>query len=212
MREKGSHMERQPSGVKDRERTLAPSWWRWGAFAVALVALSLCLSACGGGSTSGVASVGSSSTTTTVAPAAGAAGNSATDYTDAVSYAACMRSHGITNFPDPTSSGAFVTDRGELNGQDVDQGSSQYSAAHKACSHLLPNGGQITPAEQQTEVAGLLKYVQCMRTHGEPNMPDPTTSAVGGVGVSVPAGLDPSSPQFQAAEKACRSVLPGLGS
>jgi hypothetical protein len=51
-----------------------------------------------------------------------------------------------------------------------------------------------------------------MRTHGVPSFPDPTFSggavqlkSVGGAG-----GIDPGSPQFQAAQRACRSVVPRL--
>lgn len=59
-----------------------------------------------------------------------------------------------------------------------------------------------------------LKFSQCMRTHGVPNFPDPTLSAGratiqlnGGAG----SGLDPNSPQFQAAQAACRHLMPNGG-
>lgn len=204
-------MERQPSGGKDRERTLAPSWWRWGAFAVALVALSLCLSACGGSASPGVASIGS--TTTTAVPAAAQGGSSATNYTDAVAYAACMRTHGVPDFPDPNSNGNFLDKQGVLNGvPGIDQGSSLYQKANKACLHLLPNGGEHTAAEQQQAVAELLKYAECMRSHGISDFPDPTTVGNGGVGISINGGknsdLNFDNPQFQAAQKACQSLMP----
>jgi hypothetical protein len=122
-----------------------------------------------------------------------------------------MRTHGVPNMPDPTSSGQFITKAGTLNGvSGVDQSSPQYASANKACKHLLPDGGQFTPAEQQQALAKLLKYAQCMRTHGVPNMPDPT-SAGRGVGLGLPAGVDPNSPQYQSAEAACRSLQPSLG-
>jgi hypothetical protein len=60
-------------------------------------------------------------------------------------------------------------------------------------------------------MARLLKAAQCMRSHGVPNFPDPTESNGGqAIGFHV-SGIDPNSPQFQAAQKACRSLSPLLG-
>jgi hypothetical protein len=47
-----------------------------------------------------------------------------------------------------------------------------------------------------------------MRTHGVPDYPDPTSQSGGGFSISLPHGIDPRSPQFQAAQQACRSKLP----
>jgi hypothetical protein len=60
---------------------------------------------------------------------------------------------------------------------------------------------------------GLLAYTKCMRTHGEPNMPEPSVSANGGhVSVNISAkpgaGFDPRSAQFTAANKTCNHLLP----
>jgi hypothetical protein len=52
-------------------------------------------------------------------------------------------------------------------------------------------------------------YSQCMRSHGVPNFPDPTIGSGGGFGFTLPQGIDPRSPQFQAADHACKSQLPG---
>jgi len=173
---------------------------------VVLAGLALAASACGaGGSASpGVASLGSTTTATTT-PAGAQGGNKATNY--AVAYAQCMRTKGVPNMPDPDSNGDFLFKGGRVNGQSgVEPGSSQYQKADRECSHLLPNGGQMTPAEQQQAIAQTLKFVQCMRTHGVPDMPDPRTTN-GGI-VLGGRGLDPGSPTFQAAQKACRSLSP----
>jgi len=170
--------------------------------------VALLFAACGGGSpgSPGVANLGSATTTTTPAGAE-QSGNKATNYADAVSYAACMRTHGVPNMPDPTSNGSFLNQRGTVNGvAGVDPNSSAFQKADKSCSRLLPNGGHLTPAEQQQLVANALKYVQCLRTHGLPNMPDPITSG-GNIALRIPAG-GPNSPQFEAAQKACRSLSP----
>jgi hypothetical protein len=49
-----------------------------------------------------------------------------------------------------------------------------------------------------------------MRSLGEPNLPDPTFSG-GSVSLDVGShsGVDPSSPQFRAAQRACQADLPG---
>jgi hypothetical protein len=111
--------------------------------------------------------------------------------------------------PDPNSNGDFLDDRGVLNGvRGIDPNSSQYDKADKACRHLLPNGGLMTAAGQQQALAQALKFVACLRKHGVPNMPDPIASG-GGIALRAPSG--PNSPQFQAAQKACKSFMPGGG-
>jgi hypothetical protein len=48
-----------------------------------------------------------------------------------------------------------------------------------------------------------------MRTHGVPNFPDPSPG--GGIQLNAGSGVNPASPAFQAAQKACGSKLPGGG-
>jgi hypothetical protein len=54
-----------------------------------------------------------------------------------------------------------------------------------------------------------LAYSRCMRAHGITRFPDPDSqggiSVTGGPGTS----LDPNSPQFKAADQACRKLMPG---
>jgi hypothetical protein len=54
-----------------------------------------------------------------------------------------------------------------------------------------------------------IKFSECMRTHGVPNFPDPSPG--GGIQLSSGSGVNPSSPSFQGAQKACGSLLPGGG-
>jgi hypothetical protein len=49
-----------------------------------------------------------------------------------------------------------------------------------------------------------------MRTHGVPNMPEPVVNGRH-VHITVTPGLDPGSPQFIAADKACKHLLPDNG-
>jgi hypothetical protein len=45
-----------------------------------------------------------------------------------------------------------------------------------------------------------------MRSHGVPNFPDPKPG--GGLEINGGGNLDPSNPQFQAADKTCKALLP----
>ena len=129
---------------------------------------------------------------------------------DPTAYSACMRSHGVSNFPDPDSKGRIkITSGVSANGQKtgVDVNSPQFSRARKACDKLLPNGGRPTAAEQQQEQQQALKFAQCMRSHGVPKFPDP--KAGGQMTLGTKAGVDPNTPQFQAAQKACQKLVPG---
>jgi hypothetical protein len=121
----------------------------------------------------------------------------------AISYANCMRSHGAPNWPDPNSQGQFL--KTKTNSADFQAPASAY----KACLHLLPNGGELTAAQQQIISPLMLKLAGCMRSHGITNFPDPTVNAQG---VTVdPRGLDTSSAQFHAAQQACHKYMTEAG-
>lgn len=64
-------------------------------------------------------------------------------------------------------------------------------------------GGRGSPAQSQTS-AKLEQFAQCMRSHGEPTFPDPTAQGR----FVLPATLSTGSPQFQAADQACKSLAP----
>jgi hypothetical protein len=73
-----------------------------------------------------------------------------------------------------------------------------------------PSGAQATSAASRENSA--LAYISCMRTHGEPNMPEPDFNG-GHVSINITAGsgVDPSSPQFARANKACEHLVPDKG-
>jgi hypothetical protein len=116
----------------------------------------------------------------------------------ALAYAQCMRSHGLPNFPDPNAQGGFSLPSG------ITPNSPQYLTADKACQSK-EGGGHLSPAKFAQLETRLLKFAQCMRTHGVPGYPDPTFSANGGVSQAVGKsdGVNPQSPQYQAAQKTC---------
>ncbi len=67
----------------------------------------------------------------------------------ALKFSACMRSHGVPNFPDPEFShggGAVRLRIGHAgNGAGIDPNSSQFQAAQKACQSALPKGAKGGP-------------------------------------------------------------------
>jgi hypothetical protein len=126
-----------------------------------------------------------------------------TGYAQTLKFSQCMRSNGVTNFPDPQRGGGLLLKAGGQTG--IDPRSPAFQSAQKACKHLLPNGGVPQPLTA-SQRADALKFSQCMRTHGVPNFPDPTFSGGhAGIELSKSSGIDPQSPAFQAAQKACGS-------
>jgi hypothetical protein len=130
----------------------------------------------------------------------------------------CMRAHGVSNFPDPTSSpggiGMSVTmTRGSsaITVAGITFSGPAFTAAEKAC-HFGAYGSK--PKLTEAQKRGMLKSAECMRTHGVPNFPDPTFPPGAGVSVAATSEINRSSPAFQAAAKACRHVgmgIPGGG-
>lgn len=65
-------------------------------------------------------------------------------------------------------------------------------------------------SSSSTKTADGIKFADCMRTHGVPDFPDPQGGG-GGIKINLGAGLNPQSPAFQSAQKACFKLLPGGG-
>jgi hypothetical protein len=122
---------------------------------------------------------------------------------DPVAYSACMRSHGVPNFPDPDENGRLLV-KGGVDGMNTPQG----RKAAQACAHLQPNGGRPSAAQETKDLQAFLTYARCMRSHGVPRFPDPKPGR--GLQIGPNVGVDPSTPQFQAAQAACRKVVPGI--
>jgi hypothetical protein len=117
-----------------------------------------------------------------------------------------MRSHGVPKFPDPDSEGRFYLKMGPGTGLDPE--STQFKAAGRACRRFQPDERAPSPAQLAKDREKLLKFASCMRAHGLPKFPDPNSSD-GGISIGRASGIDPNSPQFKAAEKACEELLPG---
>ncbi len=167
---------------------------------LALAAVATLFVACGGASSPGVASVGSTTTTTLSIPPAGSTGQSGPTQAQLLKYSECMQAHGLPNFPDPVPSplGGFTYHVHITPGSDLDPSTPRYQSAEKACQKDVPPGlANVTPAQMATNA---LKWSECMRSHGEPNFPEPNSQGW------IKFNIDPNSLLFQKAEKACQKL------
>jgi hypothetical protein len=175
---------------------------RAGLLALALVAaagLGVIASGCSSSSSEGVARADTTETTTTEPGSSGRPSSA-----DPAAFSACIRSHGLPNFPDPDSNGELPPP-GADSGYDPE--SPQGKSAWHACRELVPSEKEPTPAEKARDQARLLKFAACMRAHGLPKFPDPNPE--GGISVNKNSGIDRNSAQFKEAEEACEDLLPG---
>jgi hypothetical protein len=115
-----------------------------------------------------------------------------------VTYAACLNKHGVE--VQVARTGGLVWDAapgvpGPRSPQALD--------AERDCKALVPTGWNQAPsAAQITEnLTLMLRYAECIRAHGVPNFPDPTSQ---GLRIGASSGINVNSPAFRAAEKRCQ--------
>ncbi len=132
----------------------------------------------------------------------------AASFSGDLKFANCMRTHGVPNFPDPSSTGEL-----NLGATGIDPQSPSFQAAQKTCSKFQPAGPGF-PKMSEAQRQRALRFAQCMRAHGELNFPDPAFSPPKG-STSVLAlrgmffafgpgqGIEPQSPAFQKAVRGC---------
>jgi hypothetical protein len=165
---------------------------------VVVVVVAVLLAACGGSPSNGVAS---GSTTTTTSPGSPVQ----TAVADALRYASCMRSNGVTRYPDPGSSAR------PLSSNNVDPSSPTFQRAYMACRKYAPNGEVGPPEPTPAQLRRALAFAQCVRKHGFPQFPDPLTTVPvqpnftlgGGMYFPVNSTYHVISPAFMHAAKAC---------
>lgn len=169
------------------------------ACVVAVAGCSLVAAGCGGAGSPGVASLTSSTTTATTT----------TTHNGLVAFSRCMRSDGVPTFPDPQ---AFVGGNLKLTVHQLATNSPHVNAAMSDCNHLLPNSGGATETAQQTrkQIAALLAFARCLRNHGFPSFPDPTSSGRLTHEMLAQAGIDIHAPAVVQAADACASVTHGV--
>jgi hypothetical protein len=165
--------------------------------------LSVLAAGCGGGGSPGVANVASPTTTGTTATTGAATTVPSGSRAGALAFARCMRSHGIPNWPDPTSNGGF--DKAALRQLGL-SASRVRTIEERSCNYVFQNGASgrtITLADQ----ADYLRAAACMRSHGFPAFPDPTFQN-GNVTVNVASGVNRDSAQFRSAAGTCTRLIP----
>ncbi len=122
-----------------------------------------------------------------------------------VRFAGCLRSHGVHNFPDPTSPREF---KSSLAGNT----SPAVQSAETACRHLLGGSGSPsqTAAQRQAQTVAALAFARCLRSHGFRQFPDPSSSGELTHQMLAAAGIDVHQPAVVQAADACVGVTHGL--
>jgi hypothetical protein len=127
-----------------------------------------------------------------------------------VKFAKCMREHGL-DVSTPTGASGEI----RIGGHGKPGNIHQLEAAQQACKRYQPLGAKqnLSPQEKVQREEQVLKFAKCMREHG---VDVHASTADGGAGIKIqsragtggPAGPNPDSPAFQAAQKACQGLLP----
>lgn len=122
-----------------------------------------------------------------------------------LTYARCMRAHGVPNFPDPRAAGGLVVPN------DINTDSPAFKRAQQACGHLTRSPS--TAASSASRKRQFLALAKCMRAHDVPNFRDPTSSppppnhgnAIGASGwyLSLGTAQERQSPAYRRAAVAC---------
>jgi hypothetical protein len=140
----------------------------------------------------------------------GGGDNTAANAHKALKFAECMRSNGVSEFPDPGASGNFTID-GIVNGSSLDPSTPAFKQAISACKDLEPAGFMGSKRSPQQQEAAL-KFAQCMRENGVPDFPDPTPNGplIDTSRIPSAAGRGAQSiPGFHAAANKCTSIYSG---
>jgi hypothetical protein len=182
---------------------LRPGAGRVAALAVLAVLAAGCSSAARGPGSAPVASLsGTGPTTSAAQPLTQQQGDQ-----NIVSFARCMRSHGV-QVSDPVHRPGHA-------GLSIDLPSRgpATNAAYAACIHFIQANIEAkqsaAAARAAPHLAALTRYAQCMRSH-DINMLDPTPLGELNLGhvPGITSDFGRYSPQFRAADAACRHFLP----
>jgi hypothetical protein len=172
----------------------------------AVTSLALLAAGCGGSS---------SNTTTGSSGASGASGNKppANFLPDAYKYSACMRNHGVADFPDPVVTQSNGHTNVAIHISEADGTSPQFKTAQQACRGILPapSNADLAAQAQQQRIHGqdLVAFARCMRNHGINGFPDPNAQGQLSLQMIQAAGIDLTAPQVRTAGLACASASNG---
>jgi hypothetical protein len=190
---------------------------QWLPIALAALSSALVLAACGGSSKPSSTSSSKPSSTSSSKPSKGSPPSYAKSQ---LAAAACIRKHGVPDFPDPTfgAGGAQVNLHAPLGMLT----SPAFERAQKECAKLgLELAGYAAQSEKPSaaDLARWLAVARCMRAHGVPNFPDPAKTMppnpatyparytavfnINGVLFAIPKSIDPQAPAVKRAAAAC---------
>jgi len=169
-------------------RTISPRWRL--AFASAALTATLTLAACG---SSGPANI------------TGQHLPSPAQNASVLRFTGCVRSHGVPNIPDPGTRGW----KDALGSQ-----APAVLTAERTCARLVPGAMPSNQNQSQTQtprqIADELAFASCMRAHGFPSFPDPTSSGQITHEMLAAAGIDVHQPAALQAADACVSISHGV--
>jgi hypothetical protein len=124
----------------------------------------------------------------------------------ALAWAECLRSHGIPNFPDPIA--GHKAQFPDSAGPSLGSNAPSVLSAEQSCKglHAAIVGASSSESGSRTnQDAAFLEFARCMRAHGVPNYPDPNYGKNGRpISPNLAShGIDPRSPAFTNAARAC---------
>jgi hypothetical protein len=159
----------------------------------AIAALSLLVAGCGSSSPSSVTASGPS-----------ADQGQAQVQQGLVSFADCMRSHGVPGFPDP-GAGSFKFELAPNTPH-----TPAFLSAYSGCRRLLPNRGAQDAPRSAAQIAAFVQFARCIRSHGFPSFPDPTSTGQLNHQMVAAAGINLHQPAVLQAGDACVGVSHGV--
>jgi hypothetical protein len=199
--------------AKERLPSRCTQAWHWLALAMMLVSAAALSAACstgsgtqpgpGGAPVASLAGHGASSTS-----AAGQMPTKAQSDQDFVNFARCMRAHGV-QMSDPV----HIPGHAGLS-INVPTRDAATSAAFGACNHFIAKIEQIKTVggpggQTAADIPELTRWAQCMRNHDIPMLdPGPQGQLNLGNVPGITSDFGRYSPQFRAADHACRPLLP----
>ena len=163
--------------------------------ALALIAIVALISGCG---------------SSAPADTGGGGNNTSANAQKAVKFAACMRSNGVSQFPDPGASGKLTIDA-VANGSSLDTNTPAFNQAVSACKDLEPAGFMGSTRSSRQQQAGL-RFAQCIRANGVKDFPDPIPNGPLVDTNRIPSANEPGGMSIlNAAMQKCRGMAAAAG-
>lgn len=120
-------------------------------------------------------------------------------------YANCLHAHGVNGLPNPVASPLGFK-------QSFRNPTPTLVSANNACGHLVPGQDQQhqNPAHTATQIDAMLSFARCIRGHGFPRFPDPTSTGTVDHQMLAQARINLHQPAIVHAADDCVSVTDGV--